>query len=63
MLVFLKTALTITCFVSLVPLSVFAATGSLARAGEALKSYLTAMGLIVALGVLAGMACAIPQAF
>lgn len=55
MLTFLKTAAAIACFIALVPLSVLAATGSWSRAREALKGYLTAMGVIVVVGAGAGL--------
>lgn len=47
MATFLKTAGIIVVMVLLIPIAVFAATGRVTRAWEALRDYLIAMGVIV----------------
>lgn len=47
---FLKTAAAVLGLMLIVPAATWAATGSLSRAWEAWKGYLTVMGIIVAAG-------------
>ena len=54
MLIALKTSIAIACLVMLIPLSVWAATGSLRHAWFALKEYLIVMSILVIPGVIFG---------
>jgi uncharacterized membrane protein len=54
-----KTALVIAALTMIIPLAVWAATGSLARARDALKGYVQAMAWIVVPAVVLGIAAAL----
>jgi hypothetical protein len=63
MLTFLKTVAVIACFVALVPLFVWAGSGSRQQAWIALRQYLLVMGLIAAPALLVTAITLIPQLF
>jgi hypothetical protein len=62
-MVVLYTVLACAAMFSIVPLVTWAATGSLSRACEALKGYMTVMGMLAALGCGFALLTLIPQAF
>ena len=63
MLTFLKTAAAIAVILSIVPLFIWGATGSLRQAWEALKGYLLVMAILTAPGLLAAAVTLLPRLF